>query len=81
MGDEASLAAAMPAFKRIAALGSQDGGEAYWLAQLRQLQILDRVGRNTAKIGPQIERLRQDDPLMGGERFRRQFDALQARHR
>ena len=44
------------------------------------LQILDRSGKNTQRIAPQIRRLRQRDPALGGDRLRREFDALETRH-
>ncbi len=76
-GSGGQEAEAMAIYKRVSAMGPQDGGSDYWLAQLRTLQILDRVQKNTHRIGPQIVRLRQQDPMLGGERFRRGFDALQ----
>jgi tetratricopeptide (TPR) repeat protein len=74
------LADAIVIFKRIAAAGPEVGGDAYWQSQLRTLQILDRVDRNTRRIVPQIERLRRIDPGLGGERWRRQFEALERKH-
>ena len=44
------------------------------------LQILDRVGRNTHRILPRIEQLRQQDRALGGERYRRPFQRLEAKY-
>jgi tetratricopeptide (TPR) repeat protein len=76
LGGEERLAEAMNVYKRIAAAGTSAGAENYWLSQLRMLQVLDTINRNTAQIVPRIERLRQQDPNFGGERFRRGFDYL-----
>jgi tetratricopeptide (TPR) repeat protein len=79
LGTEERLAQAMNIYKRIAAPGTTQGND-YWLSQLRMLQILDQMNRNTQQIVPRIDRLRQGDPDMGGERFRRGFDALRSKH-
>jgi hypothetical protein len=79
LGTEERLAQAMNIYKRIAALGLVQGND-YWLSQLRMLQILDQINRNTQQIVPRIDRLRQGDPELGGERFRRGFDTLRAKH-
>jgi len=63
-------------FKRISASRASALDRSYWLSELRMLQILDRVDRNTRQITPRIERLRRIDPELGGERSRRGFEAL-----
>jgi tetratricopeptide (TPR) repeat protein len=79
LGDD-HLADAMELYKRISrATGGTDGDE-YWQSQLRMLQILSRTDRNTQRIAPHIQRLRQKDPELGGEHFRREFERLQAQH-
>jgi tetratricopeptide (TPR) repeat protein len=82
LGGEAQFAEAMPNYKRLAAAGpdSSAGADVFWLSQLRMLQIVDRVNRHTEDILPRIERLRQQDPTFGGERFRRGFDALRMKY-
>ncbi len=83
LGGEDRLGQAMLIFRRLAAIGrgSSAASEAYyWQSQLRMLQILDRMGRNTAKIVPRIRQLRQIDQNLGGDRYRRQFQQLQNRH-
>lgn len=69
------LGEAMPLYRRLAA-ASAAGSETWWLSELRTLQILDRVGRDTERIRPRIARLRTQDPALGGEGFRRGFEAL-----
>jgi len=79
-GGEQRLAAAMLTYRRLGAAGPVVNHEAYWLANLRMLQILDLSGRNTQQIKPRIERLRQQDETLGGERFRRGFEILRQKH-
>jgi hypothetical protein len=74
------LADAMQLYKRIASATAGRGDDHYWQSQLRMLQILSRTDRNTQRIAPHIQRLRQKDPALGGERFRREFERLQAQH-
>lgn len=69
------LSEAMRLYRRIAA-GSPPESPDWWLAELRQLQILERVGRDVERIPPRIERLRAIDPDLGGEGVRRQFEAI-----
>ena len=52
----------------------------WWLAQLRRLQVLDRVGRSTESIGPRVTRLRAMDPALGGPQLAAAFLELAARH-
>jgi hypothetical protein len=79
-GNEQNLADAIALYKRLIAAGRTAGHDHYWQAQLRTLQILDRVNRRTEQIMPQIERLKQEDPTYGGERFRQGFDALRRKY-
>jgi hypothetical protein len=79
-GGEAQLGEAMQLYRRIAAAGPGSGGRYFWLAQVRMLQILDRVGQNTQQIAPRIDWLRQLDPDLGGDRTRRELEALAAKH-
>jgi len=65
----------MRLYRRIAA-GSPAESPFWWLAELRQLQILERVGRDVDRIPPRIERLRAIDADLGGEGLRRQFESL-----
>ncbi|MGA0419682.1 MAG: hypothetical protein ACO3P9_06600 [Phycisphaerales bacterium] len=69
------LGDAMRLYRRIAA-GSPPESPSWWLAELRQLQILKRVGKDVDRIPPRIERLRAVDPELGGEGIRRQFETL-----
>jgi tetratricopeptide (TPR) repeat protein len=79
LGDD-HLADAMQIYKRISAATAGKGNDHYWLSQLRMLQILDRTGRNTQRIAPHVQQLRQRDPELGGERFRRELERLQSKH-
>ncbi|UCD74655.1 MAG: hypothetical protein JSV91_12805 [Phycisphaerales bacterium] len=77
------LAEAMTIYKRIAASGvgeSETQHRAYWQSQLRMLQILDRAQRRTQQILPRIRRLRQQDPGLGGQGFRRRFQRLENKY-
>ena len=67
----------MSIYKRISVGTAGQPGDHYWQSQLRMLQILSRSGRNTHRIAPHIQRLRQIDPGLGGERFRREFERLE----
>ncbi|NNF43733.1 MAG: hypothetical protein HKN62_11950 [Phycisphaerales bacterium] len=71
------LAEAIVLYKRLAAGGLDLGHHFYWQANLRILQILDLVGRNTHKIVPQINRLRAQDPTLGGVRYAVEFERLE----
>jgi tetratricopeptide (TPR) repeat protein len=79
LGDE-HLADAMELYKRISGATAGKSDHYYWQSQLRMLQILSRTGRNTQQIAPHIQRLRRRDPELGGERYRREFERLQAEH-
>jgi tetratricopeptide (TPR) repeat protein len=74
------LAEAMQIYKRVAAATSGRMDDAYWQAQLRMLQILSLTGHNTQQIAPHVQQLRKKDAELGGERFRREFERLQARY-
>lgn len=54
--------------------------EYFWLSHLRMLEILSHSNRHTSKIAPEIQRLRQKDPDLGGERYRRKFERLEGEH-
>lgn len=75
---ETNLANAMRTYRRIAAAG--EGSKYYWPSQLRMLQILDRIGRNTDKIAPRIRRLKKRNSTLGAERWRRGFELLQNKY-
>lgn len=80
MRGEQQLAQAMSIYKRLAATGPEHNAEHYWLSQLRMLQILDLVSRNTDQIPPRVERLRQHDANLGGDRFKSGFEALRVKY-
>jgi tetratricopeptide (TPR) repeat protein len=80
LGGEDRLGQAITIYKRLASAGRGIGERYYWQSHLRTLQILDVTGRNTDQIRPRIDRLRREDATLGGERFRRGFEALQAKY-
>ena len=77
--DKGDYAEAMGLYGRVWGVSVDRGDDHYWQSQLRMLQILSRTNRHTSRIGPQIQRLRQKDPQLGGERFKREFELLQGR--
>jgi len=81
MGGEDRLGEAIVLYKRIGASERSADSSIYWLAQLRMLQILDKVGRNTDQILPRIEQLEQRDPEFGGRQWQEQFNALRRKYR
>ncbi len=74
-------AEAMELYKRLSVATDRAGGDVWWLAQLRMLQVLDRTGRNTHRIRPHVQRLRERDPELGGERYRRELERLAMKNR
>ncbi len=76
-------AKAMPEYQRIALAGAGDSivqHRAYWTSQLRMLQILDAMQRNTHQVIPRIQQLRYRDLSLGGERFQRHFLVLEQKY-
>ena len=78
-GGNDGLAEAMGLYDRIGR-AAPERSATWWLAQLRRLQILDRVGRSTDAIGPRVTRLRAIDPALGGPQLAAAFLELAARH-
>jgi hypothetical protein len=78
-GGTDGLAEAMALYDRIGR-AAPEGSATWWLAQLRRLQVLDRVGRSTDAIGPRVTRLRAIDPALGGPHLAAAFLELAARH-
>lgn len=79
LGDDP--AEAMTLYRRISADRAAAEDADYWLAQLRMLQILDRIGRNTEQILPRINMLRTRNKDFGGARFRKGFLELETKYR
>jgi hypothetical protein len=79
--DEETLGEAMMIYRRLGRgePGSLAPENVWWQAQLRQLLILEKVGRSLDRIGPRIERLRLVDRELGGPRFKEQFETLVGR--
>ena len=66
----------MSIYRRLASAGMGGEPRRWWIAQLRMLQILDRMDRNTERIAPRIRQLQQQDPELGGADTRRSFERL-----
>ncbi len=67
---------AMEHYRRLAFATTAALDEHYWQSQLRMLQILRRTGRNTHRIAPYVQQLRDRHPDLGGELYQRQFERL-----
>ncbi len=80
---ERALAEAIRIHRRLLA-GTEETADpalrtpAWWLSQLRQLQILERVGRAADDAAARLARLRARDPSLGGPDFRMAFERLAA---
>jgi len=68
IGGEPALAEAFGLYDRVART-VPEGSPAWWLCQVRRIQVLDRVGRSTDAIAPRVERLKALDPALGGPAF------------
>lgn len=76
-------AEAMRLFRQILGGRSTEGGlndRVILLAELRCLQLLDRVQQNTDAIYPRIQRLRRLHKDLGGEDLRAAFSTLETRY-
>ena len=80
LGGTERLAESMQIYRRLASAGMQSAPRRWWIAQLRMLQILDSIDRNTEQIAPRIRRLQQQDPELGGADTRRAFEGLLVKH-
>jgi len=79
IGGEPNLAEAFGLYERLARTVPEES-PAWWLAQVRRLQILDRVGRSGDAIAPKVARLKAMDPALGGTAFAATLLDLAARH-
>lgn len=79
LGGRPRLAEAFDAYGRIAR-GAAEGSPSWWLAQVRRVQILDRVGESGDAIAPKVARLRALDPALGGTAFAAILLEAAARH-
>ena len=75
-GGPERLGEAMSLYRRLASAGVESDPRRWWISQLRMLEILDLMDRNTDQIAPRIRRLQQQDPLLGGVDTRRAFERL-----
>ncbi len=79
LGGEDRLTQAMLIYRRLGRADRSTAGRRWWWSQLRMLEILASLDRNTDQIAPRIRQLRHDDPALGGADIRRGFDALSVR--
>jgi tetratricopeptide (TPR) repeat protein len=79
VGDQTALAESMQIYTRLAR-SATDGTPMWWIAELRRLQILERVNKNLDVISPRVARLQAAHPDLGGPAMHSQFLALAARH-
>jgi tetratricopeptide (TPR) repeat protein len=77
-GDPTASQEALVLFKRLRP-GVQRSSRAWWICELRQLEILEQMEVNLHLISPRIKRLRLVDPNLGGAEIQRSFDSLQVR--
>ena len=79
-GDRDSMVEAATYFDQLI-LGLQPPyPDLWWNAWMRRLQINDQLGEGTEQITVRVRALRFTDPNLGGPRFRRAFQELEARH-
>ena len=81
--EEADLGEAIQLYRRLGQ-GAPDQfvpKTTWWNAQLGQLLVLEKVERSLERIPPRIQRLRLQDPELGGLRFKNSFDTLEERMR
>ncbi|MCH2148158.1 MAG: hypothetical protein MK095_01850 [Phycisphaerales bacterium] len=76
LGGEQRLADAMSIYRRLTRVPRESAPRRWWWSQLRMLEILAVMERNTDRIAPRIRRLMDDDESMGGADVLRGFQAL-----
>jgi len=81
LAGEERLAQAMSIYRRLGQVSRESEARRWWWSQLRMLEILAMLDRNTERIGPRIRRLRAEDEQMGGADVKRGFEALSIRYR
>jgi tetratricopeptide (TPR) repeat protein len=79
LGGSDRLAEAMLIYRRLGRADRSAAPRRWWWSQLRMLQILASLERNTDRIGPRIRQLQNDDPALGGEDIRLDFESLSIR--
>ena len=76
LGGEQRLADAMSIYRRLTRVPRESAPRRWWWSQLRMLEILAAMERNTDRIAPRIRRMMDDDESMGGADVLRGFQAL-----
>lgn len=80
IGDTPSLREAILLYKRLVNQRAAVDEGTWWMSQLRTLQILDRVNRNTEQIPGYVDNLRHEDRHLGSRRTRRGLESLQRKY-
>lgn len=76
LGGEEHLSQAMLIYRRLGRAARDSSPRRWWWSQLRMLQILAALDRNTDRIGPRIRLLMNDDATLGGTDTRQGFESL-----
>lgn len=76
LGGEERLTEAMLIYRRLSRVARESAPRRWWWCQLRMLEILSNLDRNTDRIAPRIRRLMDDDESLGGADVQRGFQAL-----
>lgn len=76
LGGEERLTEAMLLYRRLSRVARESAPRRWWWCQLRMLEILSALDRNTDRIAPRIRRLMDEDESLGGADVQRGFQAL-----
>jgi tetratricopeptide (TPR) repeat protein len=76
LGGEERLTEAMLIYRRLSRVARESAPRRWWWCQLRMLEILSDLDRNTDRIAPRIRRLMDDDESLGGADVQRGFQVL-----
>ena len=76
LGGEEHLSQAMLIYRRLGRAARGPSPRRWWWSQLRMLQILATLDRNTDRIGPRIRLLMNEDAALGGADTRQGFESL-----
>ena len=79
LGGADRLSEAMLIYRRLGRADRSAAPRRWWWSQLRMLQILASMERNTDRIGPRIRQLRNEDPTFGGVDIKQAVESLSLR--
>ncbi len=80
LGEEEQMAEAMSIYRRLSRVEREQDPRRWWWSQVRMLEILSLLERDSERIGPRIRQLLAEDDELGGADIRRRFENLLARH-